>query len=111
MILVDWQEDDKGQIWLLHCQGHAGFEGELDLVCAAVSALTGALGIAFTQVVELPNCLEVADGNFRLALTTEVDQPLLHPEFVKAQVVLKTTVLALQEMIEHYPGFIARKPA
>lgn len=105
MIQVDWQQDPEGCIWLLHCEGHAGFDGELDLVCAAVSALTGALGIGFSQVLHLPCRLEAGNGQFLLQLSKETGA---HPEFVSAQTLLQTTVLALSEMIEHYPGFIGR---
>ncbi|MBX3170944.1 MAG: ribosomal-processing cysteine protease Prp [Candidatus Eremiobacteraeota bacterium] len=106
MIQVDWQQDSEGNIWLLHCAGHAGFDGELDLVCAAVSALTGALGIGFSKVLQLPCRLEAGDGEFLLQLSQETGA---HPEFVSAQTLLQTTVLALTEMIEHYPGFIGRR--
>ena len=105
MVQVDWQQDSQGQIWRLACLGHAGFDGELDLVCAAVSALTGALGIGFSKVLHLPCRLEAGDGQFLLQLLPETGA---HPEFVQAQTLLKTTVLALTEMIEHYPGFIGR---
>lgn len=103
MVQVDWHQDPEGRIWRLRCQGHAGFDGELDLVCAAVSALTGALGIGFSKVLHLPCRLEAGDGRFLLQLSQDTGA---HPEFVSAQTLLKTTVLALTEMIEHYPGFI-----
>jgi len=106
MVEVDWQQDSEGRIWRLHCNGHAGFDGELDLVCAAVSALTGALGIGFSKVLQLPCRLEAGDGRFLLQLSQDTGA---HPEFVQAQTLLKTTVLALSEMIEHYPGFIGRR--
>lgn len=106
MVEIDWQQDEQGHIWRLDCQGHAGFEGELDLVCAAVSALTGSLGIGFSKVLQLPCRLEAGDGQFLLQLSKEAGA---HPEFISAQTLLKTTVLALAEMIEHYPGFIGRR--
>jgi uncharacterized protein YsxB (DUF464 family) len=107
MVEVSWRKDSTGHIWSLECSGHAGFDEELDLVCAAVSALTGALGLGFSRVLSLPAALEAADGSFRLRL---MPAQALHPEFPAAQVLLRTTVLALSEMIQHYPGFIQRKP-
>ena len=106
MVKVDWKQDEQGLIWSLRCSGHAGFDEELDLVCAAVSALTGALGIGFSKVLHLPCRLEAGDGRFFLQLSQDTGA---HPEFVSAQTLLKTTVLALTEMIEHYPGFIGRR--
>ncbi|MBS2038190.1 ribosomal-processing cysteine protease Prp [bacterium] len=103
---MDWEEDHQGQIWRLQCQGHAGFDVELDLVCAAISALTGSLGIGFSKVLQIPCRLEAGDGAFLLQLSKETGA---HPEFSSAQTLLKTTVLALTEMIEHYPGFIGRR--
>ena len=107
MVEVAWQEDHNGLIWSLHCSGHAGFDQDLDLVCAAVSALTGALGLGFSRVLTIPVELQAGDGSFELQLHPR--QPD-HAEFSSAQVLLRTTVLALSEMIQHYPGFIRRKP-
>ena len=107
MVVVSWKQDRDGRVWTLSCAGHAGFDEELDLVCAAVSALTGALGLGFSRVLSIPAELKAADGHFRLQLEPEQSQ---HPDFVAAQALLRTTVLALSEMIQHYPGFIQRKP-
>lgn len=104
MIEVDWNSDDP--VRFLECRGHAGFDADLDLVCAAVSALTGTLGLGFTRVLALPHRIEASDGNFRLQLTEQPD----HPDWKAAQTLLKTTVLALEELITHYPGFIQRRP-
>lgn len=105
MVEVAWNEDDDGSITWLSCRGHADFEGGVDVVCAAVSALTGSLGLGFSQVLTLPYQIAVQDGIFEL----RVDQGLqAHPDFRAAQVLLKTTVLALAEMIQYYPGFICR---
>lgn len=107
MVKVDWLEDPDGTVWSVHCSGHAGFDQDLDLVCAAVSALTGALGLGFTRVLSLPSRVQVRDGHFSLKLNAK---QRLHAEFPAAQVLLRTVVLALAELIQHYPGFIRRKP-
>ena len=106
MVEVCWTEDRQGNLWHVRCQGHAGFDEELDLVCAAVSALTGALGLGFSRVLSIPSELQVGDGFFELKLSREGEQ---HDDFRAAQVLLRTTVLAMAEMIEHYPGYIQRQ--
>lgn len=104
MVKISITEDDQGRVWALECCGHAGFDdGGLDLVCAATSALTGALGIGFSQVLQLPVDVQAGDGSFHLRLPPEAAQ---HEEFVSAQVLLQTTCRALREMAQHYTGFI-----
>jgi len=105
VVEVAWNEDTEGVITSLCCRGHADFEGDVDVVCAAVSALTGSLGLGFSQVLTLPHQITVEDGTFELRLEQGTE---VHPDFRAAQVLLKTTVLALGEMIQYYPGFIRR---
>ena len=68
MIEIVFEKDEQGRIWALRCDGHAGFsadeEGGVDIVCAAVSALTGYLGLTFAQVLGLPDSVQAADGRF-----------------------------------------------
>lgn len=86
------------------CRGHAGFgEGGPDLVCAAVSALTGALGIAFSEVIHLPVELSAGHGKFSLLLGPgSVD----HPDWPSARTLLRTTWLALQQLACLNQGFL-----
>jgi uncharacterized protein YsxB (DUF464 family) len=88
----------------LACSGHAGFDdgNGFDLVCAAVSALTGALGIGFTQI--LPGCADVecGDGWFALRVKAHLSEVALG----QTEVLLQSIALALTEMGQHYPGFI-----
>ena len=76
------RRDSQGEIRGLRCSGHAAFdiEGGVDIVCAGVSALTGALALGLSEVV----------GK-------------------SAQVLLKTAVLALRELEKNYQGFVAVK--
>lgn len=105
MVEFSLNRDDRGTIWGLSCRGHAGFDdGDgLDLVCAAVSALTGALALGFTRILKVPHQVEGADGWFQLTLRSAHQE---HVDFRAAQVLLATTALALQELVQHYPGFI-----
>lgn len=109
MVRITIEEDAQGRVWAIECTGHAGFDdGEgLDLVCAATSALTGALGIGFSQVLQLPVSLAAADGSFALRLPAEAAGDA---QFASAQVLLQTTCRALREMAHHYAGFIEVQP-
>lgn len=104
MVKVLVREDSEGRIWSLHCAGHAGFdEHGMDIVCAAVSALTGALGLGFSQELSLPVELRAADGEFSLQLPREAAEQV---QWASAQVLLRTVVAALREMAQYYAGFI-----
>lgn len=101
MVVVDIEEID-GRVVALRCSGHAEFEevGQ-DIVCAAVSALTGALAIGLTEVARLPVAPRAGDGVF------EVELPELSPEQQSfAALLLDTTVAALLQMEEVYSGFV-----
>lgn len=105
MVKFSWEEGDGKSLRSLRCSGHAGFEdGQgLDLVCAAVSALTGALGLGFSRLLEVPHQIEVEHGLFQVGLLPDAES---HPDWKAAQVLLQTTQMALLEMAEVYPGFI-----
>ena len=104
MVEAHWEEDSASRLWRLECRGHAGFHDEgPDLVCAAVSALTGVLGIGFTKVLNIPCQVAASDGHFFVSLAHEqVD----HPQFPSAQALLRSVALALEELACYYPGFI-----
>lgn len=103
MVEFQVQRNEGGHIVGLFCFGHAGFdEGGLDLVCAGVSALTGQLGIAFTEVLSVPHHLEVADGLFKLQLEADAVSE-------STEVLLRSTSLALAQLAQYYPGFIRQR--
>ncbi len=82
----------------LTCRGHAGFDDGLgnDLVCAAVSALTGALGLGVAEVEGLPGAVKVDHGVFELQLTDE--------EGKRVALLTETVARALTQLEEHYRG-------
>jgi uncharacterized protein YsxB (DUF464 family) len=100
VVEIELQRFPDGGVKKLVCSGHAGFGDEdgPDLVCAAVSALTGAIGIGLTDGRQGPFPVSAADGKF-----------LLHwkkaPSECDAFLVL-TVVKSLQQMEQHYPGFL-----
>ncbi len=102
MIQVGVRRDLRGRIRHLSCSGHARFdpEGGVDVVCAGVSALLGALAIGLTQVVGAPVSLLAGDGRLRVRVPARMPEDLAGP----VQVLLETTVLALHEIQENYQG-------
>ncbi|MGI5843361.1 MAG: ribosomal-processing cysteine protease Prp [Candidatus Xenobium sp.] len=102
MIQVGVRRDLRGRIRHLSCSGHARFdpEGGVDVVCAGVSALMGALAIGLTQVVGAPVSLSAGDARLLVRVPARMPEELAGP----VQVLLETTVLALQEIQENYQG-------
>lgn len=98
MVRVSVRRDARGRICELRARGHGRFdpEGGVDLVCAAVSALLGALALGLTEVLGLPARPEAGEGRFHLRLPPGQREP--------AQVLLETTVRALQELEANYRG-------
>ena len=102
MIRVGLRRDPRGRIRHLSCLGHARFdpEGGVDLVCAGVSALLGALAIGLTEVVGAPVSLRAGHGS----LLVRVPARLPQEQSALVQVLLETTVRALQQLQENYQG-------
>ncbi len=104
MVVVRFSRSQAGEILELCCSGHAAFDdGQgLDLVCAAVSALTGALGLGLTDVLSHCACIDCEDGLFAMRLKPD----LTSVQSSGAQVLLETVARAFHQMAEHYPGFL-----
>lgn len=104
MIRVGIRRDRDGRVRELSCTGHARFDGEggVDIVCAGVSALLGALAIGLTEVVRAPVSLDAGEGRMRFRIPARLPQP----ESAHVQVLLETTVRALEDLQEHYAGFV-----
>ena len=98
------RRDSQGDIRGMRCSGHAVFdiEGGVDIVCAGVSALTGALVLGLSKVVGIEALEEEADG----MLNIMVPENVTAEQWRSAQILLKTTVLALRELEQNYKGFI-----
>lgn len=101
MIRVGIRRDRDGRVRELSCTGHARFDGEggVDIVCAGVSALLGALAIGLTEVVRAPVSLDAADGRMRFRIPARLADE-------RVQVLLETTVRALEDLQSHYAGFV-----
>ena len=86
-------------------EGHAGYEERgKDIVCSAISSITQTCALGIIEVLKLNPKYEVNEENgyLQLRLPENVDEVL----FEKAQVLFKTTYLALKDLSKGYPSNI-----
>ncbi len=106
MIEIVLKKDAKGRILSLHCDGHAGFsadeEGDVDIVCAAVSALTGYLGLTFAEVLDFPQAVTASDGHFMLNRS----QAWTESTHRIADVILEGWERSVRGLEENYSGWV-----
>ena len=105
MVVVTLDKDGEGRLRGFTCRGHAEFSDEEhggDIVCAAVSALTGYLGITLSEVLGLPEAVEVADGLFSLSRPSQAS-----PEQDRViDVLLDGWLRSVQGLEENYSGWV-----
>ena len=106
MIKVVLQKDEDGRIHELGCEGHAGFsaseEGGVDIVCAAVSALTGYLGLTMAEVLGLPEAVSASDGHFRFRRSLGWPEATQHV----VDVLLQGWERAVRALEDNYSGWV-----
>jgi uncharacterized protein YsxB (DUF464 family) len=105
MIEIVLRKDGAGRLRGLLCRGHAGFADEEhggDIVCAAVSALTGYLGLTLAEVLEQPGAVEADDGHFRFSRP----QSLSPADQRALDVVLEGWVRSVRALEENYSGWV-----
>lgn len=109
MIEISYQREDSGTWRGLQCSGHARFgeDEQADLVCAAVSALTGYLGLSLSRLFGAPGAVEAGPGAFRLT----VPDHLSVQERFALERILDGVLLALQELEENYKGWVKVEPS
>ncbi len=109
MIEIWYQRESSGAWRGLRCSGHARFgeEEQADLVCAAVSALTGYLGLSLSKLFRAPDAVRAADGEFLLV----VPDQLSTQERFALERILDGVLLALQELEENYKGWVKVEPS
>jgi uncharacterized protein YsxB (DUF464 family) len=103
MIDIRIETDNAGCVTNLRVDGHAEFSDQEhggDIVCSAVSALVGFLGITFTEVLPGKAVLEAADGAFCLTLG---EGSALLPEVRTVLAGWRLSVLSLEE---NYSGWV-----
>lgn len=100
MITITMHKDKKNRYSGFTISGHADYsEAGSDIVCAAVSALsqTALLGL-MQYLAENAVPYEMKDG----FLSIRVNEPC-----ETSQVILKTLVLGLQQIVQQYPQYVA----
>ena len=100
-IRIVW--NGQSEIRSLSIQGHAGFsdsEHGGDIVCSAVSALAGFLGIAFSEILADAGVVSADDGLFSLELVAG------HARRPEVRTVLDTWVRAVEQLEENYSGWV-----
>ena len=100
MIEIRVEHDAEKRAVALECSGHAGFDDGrgIDLVCSAVSALTGALGMGLAEKSHPPLRVSVGDGYFAVDLRDQTASP-------EARFLLDTIASSLLLLARNYPGF------
>ncbi len=109
MISVVFARSDDGTLDFLRCTGHAEFaeaDDGGDVVCAAFSALTGYLGIAFAENLGRPEAVVVDHGLFEL----RVPGDLSADDRKAATLVLETWLKAVLSLEENYRGWVKVGP-
>lgn len=105
MVEVQVLENAEGRVLELRCSGHAEFSDEEhggDIVCAAVSALTGMVGITLAEVLGCPQAVGAEDGHFlfqRPAGLSGSDERAL-------DVLLEGLLRSLRGLEENYSGWV-----
>ncbi|MBR4745502.1 MAG: ribosomal-processing cysteine protease Prp [Clostridia bacterium] len=104
MTEVKFFKQDNNYVGIL-CEGHTGFaEYGKDIVCAAISSITGALALGVTQVLKIKASVKKNDekGYLELRLPKKIDES----ELLRAQVLFETAHIALLDLQEGYPSNI-----
>lgn len=105
MVKIVLQKDQQGRWLSMACSGHAEFSDEEyggDIVCAAISALTGYLGITVAEVLAWPGSVRARDGEFHFLRPQEGP-----PEsFLALDVILDGLERSLRGLEENYSGWV-----
>lgn len=105
MVRIVIAKGPEGRWSSVACSGHAEFSDEEhggDIVCAAVSALTGYLGLTVSEVLGFPQAVGAEDGWFFFRRPSDLD--------LAGQAVLDTLlegwVRSVRALEENYSGWV-----
>ena len=97
MVHITIKRNELGELKSLTVEGHAGFESEGgDIVCAAISALVGFLGLVFTELRPEAGSVSAEDGFFELSVV----------DLDSVQVTLDAWVLSVRQLEDNYRGWV-----
>ena len=103
MIRVTLRRDAEGRLRGFDVRGHSGYAAKgSDIVCAAVSALTQGAALGLTRHLGIPVPCGEGEGWLDCRLPADVDPVLL----VRAQDILETMRLSLEEIARGYPRHV-----
>lgn len=103
MIQITLWQNHKQEIKEFLVEGHAGYgQGGWDIVCAGVSALTIAAVNGLTEYVLLSIDTQVKDGLIHCTLK----DPMTETQTIQAEAILKTMVLAFENMENEYGQYM-----
>ncbi|MBQ8094047.1 MAG: ribosomal-processing cysteine protease Prp [Clostridia bacterium] len=104
MTRITVKTDADGRIAGFVASGHAGAsrDGEYDLICSAVSALTTTAVNALEAVGGIKARVEVEDGYLSCFLPGGLDEG----QQQRAQIILETILTGLNNIEESYPKWI-----
>ncbi|MBU5315783.1 ribosomal-processing cysteine protease Prp [Clostridium bornimense] len=96
--------------FLKHCDklisfnisGHAGFdESGRDIICSAVSVLSGAVVNGVTDVLKIDAPYDFSDGHMIMSLDS-----LSNEEIEKCQVLMETMLVSLKSLEVNYKDYV-----
>lgn len=95
--------DPFGGYSSIEISGHAGYdEYGKDIVCAAISALAQTMALGLEKVVGIKVKIKKKDGYFLL----KVPKGLSAEKADKANIVIETFILGIEDISESYPSNI-----
>lgn len=94
----------NNQITAFDISGHSGYSkhGE-DIVCAAISAITQTAELGITELLRIPAKVNKNDKAGRLTL--HLPQEISSSDMEKAQILLQTMKLALENLLHGYSKY------
>ncbi len=105
MVEVQVVEDSQGKVLELSCSGHAEFSDDEhggDIVCAAVSALTGMVGVTLAEVLHCPEAVGAEDGFFHY----QRPEGLPGEDQRALDVLIEGLLRSLRGLEENYSGWV-----
>jgi uncharacterized protein YsxB (DUF464 family) len=105
MVKIVLTKDNAGRLRGLTCSGHAEFSDEEhggDIVCAAVSALTGFLGLTLAEVMNHPDAVSAKDGHFAFHRPADLSPS----QTLALDILLEGWTRSVRGLEENYSGWV-----